>query len=234
VARCRREGSAEKSAALTGGRRRTAAAELGTRWFTPFNGALGNIGNAVYYTEPVEANPVNNLESLRELCADIDAGRSTLCFILSSNPIYDAPHDFDFTSKLRKVPHTVHLSSHFNETSEHCAWHVAESHYLETWGDARCFRWYRYGDQPLIAPLITRARRMKFWRRSATSPAWVAYDAVRNRLKAANPSGDFEKFWRKTLNDGVVANTAYSPLNLTPKFSAASLPTIPPPNPRRT
>jgi len=25
------------------------------------------------------------------------------------------------------------------------------------------------------------------------------YDAVRNRLKAANPSGDFEKFWRKTL-----------------------------------
>jgi len=58
-----------------------------------------------------------------------------------------------------------------------------------------------------------------------------AYDAVRNRLKAANPSGDFEKFWRKTLNDGVVANTAYSPLSVTPKFNAASLPAIPPPNP---
>jgi len=89
------------------------------------NGALGNIGNAVYYTEPVEANPVNNLESLRELCADIDAGKVNTLLIVSSNPIYDAPHDFDFTSKLRKVPHTIHLSSHFNETSEHCAWHVA-------------------------------------------------------------------------------------------------------------
>jgi molybdopterin-containing oxidoreductase family iron-sulfur binding subunit len=57
------------------------------------------------------------------------------------------------------------------------------------------------------------------------------YDAVRNRLKAANPSDDFEKFWRKTLNDGVVPNTAYSPLTVTPKFNAASLPAISPPNP---
>src|SRR2546429_5461100 len=43
------------------------------------NEKLGNLGNTVYYTEPVEANPTNHLESLRELCSDIDAGKvSTL------------------------------------------------------------------------------------------------------------------------------------------------------------
>src|SRR5438034_8868089 len=37
------------------------------------NAALGNVGTTLYYTEPVEAHPVNHLESLRELCTDIDA-----------------------------------------------------------------------------------------------------------------------------------------------------------------
>src|SRR5260370_31854471 len=32
------------------------------------NAALGSPGNTVYYTEPAEANPPNNLESLPHLC----------------------------------------------------------------------------------------------------------------------------------------------------------------------
>jgi molybdopterin-containing oxidoreductase family iron-sulfur binding subunit len=195
------------------------------------NAALGNVGNAVYYTEPVEANPVNNLESLRDLCADIEAGKVTTLLILGSNPVYDAPHDFDFTSKLRKVPHTVHLSSHFDETSEYCLWHVAESHYLESWGDARSFDGTVTVIQPLIAPLYRTHSAHEVLAAFSDKPGLSGYDAVRNRLKAANPSGDFEKFWRKTLNDGVVANTAYAPLNVTPKFNTASLPPIPAPNP---
>jgi len=195
------------------------------------NAALGNIGNAVYYTESVEDNPVNNIESLRDLCADMDAGKVTTLLIVGSNPVYDAPHDFDFTSKLRKVAHTIHLSSHFNETSDYCQWHVAESHYLETWGDARCFDGTVTVIQPLIAPLYHTHSASEVLAAFSDKPGLSGYDAVRDRLKAANPSGDFEKFWRKTLNDGVVANTAYPPLNVTPKFNAGSLPAIPALNP---
>jgi len=65
---------------------------------------LGNVGNAVYYTEPVEANPVNNLESLRELCTDIEAGKVNTLLILSSNPVYDAPHDFEFHIQVAQSP----------------------------------------------------------------------------------------------------------------------------------
>jgi len=55
------------------------------------NAALGNVGNALYYTEPVEASPVNNLESLRELCADMDAGKVSTLLILSSIPCTTRP-----------------------------------------------------------------------------------------------------------------------------------------------
>jgi MoCo/4Fe-4S cofactor protein with predicted Tat translocation signal len=188
------------------------------------NAALSNAGNALYYTEPVEANPVHHLESLRELCADIDAGKVDTLVILGGNPVYDTPHDFDFTSKLRKVRNSIQLSPYFDETAEHCQWHIAESHYLETWGDARAFDGTVSVIQPLIAPLYSTRSAHDVLAAFSDKPGIGSYDAVRERLKAANPGVDFEKFWRKTLNDGVVANTAYPALGgVAAKFNPASL-----------
>ena len=42
------------------------------------NAALGNVGATVYYTEPVEVNPVNHAESLHDLAADIHKGKVDL------------------------------------------------------------------------------------------------------------------------------------------------------------
>jgi molybdopterin-containing oxidoreductase family iron-sulfur binding subunit len=199
------------------------------------NAALGNVGSTLYYTEPVEAHSVNHLESLRELCSDIDAGKVDTLLILGVNPVYTAPHDFDFASKLRfdektknkKIGTTIHLSSHFDETAELCDWHIAESHYLETWGDARAFDGTVSVIQPLIAPLYRTHSAREVLAAFTDKPGASDYDVLRDRLKAANPSADFEKFWRKTLNDGVVAGSAFAPVNVPIKISTASLP---PPN----
>jgi MoCo/4Fe-4S cofactor protein with predicted Tat translocation signal len=197
------------------------------------NAALGNVGTTLYYTEPVESNPVNQLESFAELCADIDAGKVDTLLILGSNPVYDAPHDFDFVSKLmalkpnskdRKLPNTIYASSHFDETAEYCTWHIPESHYLESWGDARAFDGTVSVIQPLIAPLYHTRSAFDVLAAFTDKPGLTAYDAVRDRLKASAIAADPEKFWRKTLNDGVVANSAYAPISVAPKFSAASLP----------
>jgi MoCo/4Fe-4S cofactor protein with predicted Tat translocation signal len=193
------------------------------------NAALGNVDTTLYYTEPVEAGPVNHLESLRELCADMDAGKVNTLLILGGNPVYDTPHDFDFASKLRKVRTSVQLSPYFDETSEHCQWHVAESHFLENWSDARAFDGTISVVQPLIAPLYSTHSAREVLAAFSDKPGINNYDSLRDRLKAANPNGDFEKFWRKTLNDGVVANTAYPPLTgITPKFNPAGLPAAKP------
>jgi MoCo/4Fe-4S cofactor protein with predicted Tat translocation signal len=188
------------------------------------NAALGNVGTTLYYTEPVEANPVNQLESFTELCADMDAGKVSTLLIFGSNPVYDAPHDFHFTSTLQKVETSVLVSTHFDETAEYCKWHVAESHYLETWGDARAFDGTVSVIQPLIAPLYRTRSALEVLAAFTDKPGLTAYDAVRDRLKTSALAADPEKFWRKTLNDGVVANSAYAPISVAPKFSAASLP----------
>jgi molybdopterin-containing oxidoreductase family iron-sulfur binding subunit len=188
------------------------------------NAALGNVGTTLYYTEPVEANPVNQLESFTELCADMDAGKVDTLLIFGSNPVYDAPQNFDFTSKLKKVKMSVLLSSHFDETAEYCQWHISESHFLETWGDARAFDGTVSVIQPLIAPLYHTHSVFEVLAAFTDKPGRTPYDAVRDRLKTLAGSADPEKFWRKTLNDGVVANSAFAPISVVPKFTPASLP----------
>jgi molybdopterin-containing oxidoreductase family iron-sulfur binding subunit len=174
---------------------------------------------------------VNHLESLRELCADIEAGKVETLLILGVNPVYTAPHDFDFASligfdkktKQKKVKSTIYVNSHFDETAELCDWHVAESHYLETWGDARAFDGTVSVIQPLIAPLYHTHSAREVVAAFGDKPGVSDYDVLRDGLKAANPSADFEKFWRKTLNDGLVAASALPPVNAALKFNASSL-----------
>jgi MoCo/4Fe-4S cofactor protein with predicted Tat translocation signal len=188
------------------------------------NAALANVGTTLYYTQPVEERPANHLESLRELCADMNAGKVDTLVMVGVNPVYTAPHDFDFASKLRKVNNSIQVSSHFDETAEYCSWHVAESHFLETWGDARAFDGTVSVIQPLIAPLYHTVSARQVLAAFGDKPGVSDYDVVRDRLKAANTGADFEKFWRKTLNDGVVAGSAFAPVNAPLKFSVASLP----------
>jgi molybdopterin-containing oxidoreductase family iron-sulfur binding subunit len=196
------------------------------------NAALGNVGTTLYYTQPVEERPVNHLESLRELCGDIYDGKVETLLILGVNAVYTAPHDFDFASKIKfdekknrkPVKNTIYVGSHFDETAELCDWHVAESHYLETWGDARAFDGSLSVIQPLIAPLYHTHSAREVLAALSDKPGLSDYDAVRDHLKSANPSADFDKFWRKTLNDGLVAGSAFAPVNASLKFSAASLP----------
>ena len=60
------------------------------------NARLGNVGKTVFYTDPVDANPVNQIDSLKELVTDINAGKVDLLVILGGNPVYDAPADLNF------------------------------------------------------------------------------------------------------------------------------------------
>jgi molybdopterin-containing oxidoreductase family iron-sulfur binding subunit len=118
------------------------------------NAALGNVGKTVTYTDPLEANSVDQRESLRELVQDIDAGRVDLLVMLGGNPAYNTPTDLklDF-NRLTKAKLRVHLSSHKDETSELCHWHVPEAHYLESWSDTRTVDGTVSVVQPLIEPL---------------------------------------------------------------------------------
>ena len=119
------------------------------------NSALGNIGKTVYYTDPLEVNSVDQTESLRDLVQDIDGRKVELLVILGGNPTYNTPSDLKLDqNRLFKITKLrVHLSSHKDETSDLCHWHIPEAHYLESWGDTRSFDGTATIVQPLIEPL---------------------------------------------------------------------------------
>ncbi len=179
----------------------------------------GTAGGTVYYTEPVETQPVNHLESLRELCADMDAGRVDTLLILGGNPVYDAPHDLDFVSKLKKARLSFHLSQYFDETSEYCQWHIPEAHYLESWSDVRAFDGTASVVQPLIAPLYQGKTAHDVIGAFSDKPGLSSYERVRNTWVG----GHTEKDWRKWLHDGVIGGTAFAPMAITSKWNPASL-----------
>jgi MoCo/4Fe-4S cofactor protein with predicted Tat translocation signal len=118
------------------------------------NAALGNVGKTVFYTDPVEANPVDQTQSLRELVTDIDAGHVELLVIVGGNPAYNTPVDLRLDlNRLNKVNLRVHHGLYKDETSELCHWHIPSTHDLESWSDARSYDGTVSIIQPLIEPL---------------------------------------------------------------------------------
>jgi MoCo/4Fe-4S cofactor protein with predicted Tat translocation signal len=194
------------------------------------NSSLGNVGTTLYYTEPVEAEPTNNLESLRDLCTDMDGGKVDLLLILGGNPVYDAPHDFDFVNKLRRVHTSIHLGPYFDETSAWCHWHVAESHYLESWSDARAYDGTASIVQPLIAPLYNTHSAHDVVAAFSDKPGTPAYDSVRGYWTEASTRlpESVDTGWRKWLNDGVIEGTKSAPITPELKFNSANLPAAAP------
>jgi molybdopterin-containing oxidoreductase family iron-sulfur binding subunit len=255
------------------------------------NASLGNTGNTVVYTDPVEANPVDGNASLRELVAEMNAGQVELLLILGGNPVYNAPADLDFAAALRKVPLRIHHSLYKDETSELCQWHIPDAHYLESWSDARAYDGTVSIIQPLIAPLYSGKTAHEvlaafldepersgyeilrdYWskrfasggqepsvktvppqpsatRQTAQPPRPEAKAVLSQPSPTAKPApapaptpagvaqtpqsqGRFELFWRKSLHDGLVANTALPTrtLNLKPDWvsqASRSQPTAP-------
>jgi MoCo/4Fe-4S cofactor protein with predicted Tat translocation signal len=191
------------------------------------NHALNNVGNTVIYTDPIEANPANQMQSLRELTNEMNAGAVDVLLILGGNPVFTAPRDLPFTEALSKVKLRVHLGLYEDETSNLCHWHIPAAHFLETWGDARAHDGTVTVMQPLIAPLYggksVHEMLAVLLGKSDLTPRQIVHDYWRKQ----NSSQSFEDFWQITLHDGLMAGTAFPSKNVTLKtnfLAQAALP----------
>jgi MoCo/4Fe-4S cofactor protein with predicted Tat translocation signal len=169
------------------------------------NHALGNVGQTVVYTEPVAAHPVNQVESLRELVNDMNAGAVEVVIIIGGNPVYDAPADFHFADAMSQVKLRARIGLYEDETSQLCHWHIPEAHYLEAWGDARAFDGTVTIQQPLIAPLYAGKSSHEFMAALLGNAGATSHDIVREYWKAHGLSDD--NLWHAALHDGVVPGT---------------------------
>ena len=181
------------------------------------NQALGNVGHSVVYTDPVDASPVNQTQSIKNLAADMRAGKVDLLLIMGGNPVYDAPADLDFADALKNssIPMCVHLGLYQDETAELCHWHVNEAHYLEAWGDARAYDGTVSIVQPLIAPLYGGKSIYELTALLAGQAEATGHEIVQGYWRKQRPGPNFDAFWRKSLHDGWIEGTAFTPKRVT-------------------
>jgi molybdopterin-containing oxidoreductase family iron-sulfur binding subunit len=216
------------------------------------NDKLGNVGKTVFYTDPLEANSVDQTQSLRELVSDIDGGKVETLIIIGGNPAYNTPVDLRLDlNRFSKVKLRAHLSLYDDETSDICHWHIPATHYLESWGDARSYDGTVTIVQPLIAPLYEGRTAYEVLALFSENYDRKPYDIVKDfwrenagRMPANRPQGagapsvapaatpqaspsavnpaDFESWWRKCLHDGFLPNTTLPPKTVSLRSDWAS------------
>jgi molybdopterin-containing oxidoreductase family iron-sulfur binding subunit len=184
------------------------------------NQALGNVGTTVTYTEPLETNPVDHVESLRQLIADMKAGEVDTLLILGGNPVYDAPVDVDLVAALNKVGARFRLGLYNDETSMLCHWHIPEAHFLEAWGDVRGYDGTVTIMQPLIEPLYAGKAAAELLSALVESPGKTAHALVKDYWRAQSGVANFEPWWETCLHNGTVPNTARPAMSVSAKAPA--------------
>ena len=171
------------------------------------NRALGNVATTVEYVEQVEAEPIDQFASLRELVEDMRQGKVEWLVVLGGNPIYNAPGELEFAKYYEQVKYRVHLSEYFDETSFLSHWHIPAAHYLEAWGDARAFDGTATIQQPLIAPLYGGRTAHDLLAALSGHPERSAFELVQTYWKKRLGENGFDSRWRKAVHDGVIADT---------------------------
>jgi len=184
------------------------------------NGALGAVGKTVTYTDPVDpfaATP--KVEQLRQLTQEMRDGKVDMLLVMNTNPVYDAPADFDFLNAFNKVGLRVHLGLYQDETSKYCHWHVSGTHYLEQWGDTRCFDGTVSFVQPLIAPLYGGHSESELIEFVINQNQASSYELTQRYWQAQHNGMDFKRWWDRSLHDGFVAGSAFAPKAVSAKLA---------------
>ncbi len=162
---------------------------------------------------------LRKLEQLRQLTAEMRSGKVDMLLVLNTNPVYDAPPDLDFFNAFNKVKLRVHLGLYQDETAKYCHWHVSGTHYLEQWGDTRCFDGTVSLIQPLIAPLYGGHSESELIEFMTNENEATSYELTQRYWQTQHTGADFKSWWDRSLHDGFVAGSAFAPKAVSAKVA---------------
>ena len=173
------------------------------------NHHLGNVGSTVVHLDPVEIDPSDSVESLRELVTALEAGEVDTLVVLDTNVAWNAPADLGVAAALQKARIRVHLGATRDETAEFCQWHVPMAHSLESWWDGRAFDGTASFGQPLVEPLYDGKTVEEVLAVLLGRGGLSAEELVQEHWKKERGELGFTKWWRRSLHDGLVADSAF-------------------------
>jgi molybdopterin-containing oxidoreductase family iron-sulfur binding subunit len=187
------------------------------------NEVLGNVGRTVWYG----ASPIlEHGDESHELATLVDAmrdGEVPTLVIAGGNPVYDAPADLEFARALKTVQSTAYLGMYENETAAACQWFAPESHYLESWGDARAYDGTVSLVQPLISPMYD-SRTIDELLAVLAGPDGAGGSSAHSLLRESwrdRSGGTFEeRDWEEIVGRGIVPDTQTERLSPSPRWPA--------------
>ena len=194
------------------------------------NDHLGNLGTTVTLVDDPVAREETGIAGLRGLTARMAAGEVDTLLVLGGNPVFNAPADVPFAAALANVNKVAHLGLYFNETSAASNWLLPMAHTFEAWGDGRGWDGTLMVQQPLIEPLYGGRSAIELAAMAAGHPVTQGYHLVREAWTAVVGGGAYdpatatwggaveglgaEKTWRRFVHDGLVPDSAFTPVGV--------------------
>ena len=170
------------------------------------NAFLGNLGATVDFV----AVPAATASSIEALATAIRGGAVQTLIVLGGNPAYNAPADLDWAALQKSVPEVIRHGYYADETAALAGVHIAATHYLESWGDARTVDGTIVPVQPMILPLFNGLPELEVLAHLLGEEKTDPYAQVYATITALAAGADAEKFFRQFLHDGLVAGSAYA------------------------
>ncbi len=165
--------------------------------------ALGGFGKTILFQEASERRE----GTINQLADALNAGQVDTLVITGGNPIYTAPADLNWGTTQRKAREIIRLGYYEDETFAVSDLHLAEAHYLESWGDARTTDGTYVPIQPLIEPLYNGLTELEVIARVGGASLTSPHEIVRDTFKSLVT--DFsENAWKQLLHDGFLKGTA--------------------------
>ena len=173
------------------------------------NNALGSLGTTVLFHEA----PEQREGSIAELAQALNGGQVQTLVVTGGNPVYTAPANLNWAAAQRKAREVIRLGFYEDETSKVCDLHVPETHYLESWGDARTTDGTYVPVQPLIAPLYGGLSEIEVLAAIGGAPITKGFDIARDTFRTLTGT-DSENDWKQFLHDGFWKGTEAKPVAL--------------------
>ncbi|HEV6968266.1 4Fe-4S dicluster domain-containing protein [Roseateles sp.] len=188
------------------------------------NQRLGAIGRTLTLIEPPDGAP--EAASLSELAQALRTDAVDTLVMLDCNPAYASAGALGMSEALGHARLRIHAGLYPDETAQLCHWHLPLSHDYEQWSDARALDGSVSLQQPAIAPLYDTRSALEVLALLADSPERQGYALLRAQWQDGR-GGDFERWWREAVRQGLIAGTAAPAVSVGP----ARLPGPPPAGP---
>jgi anaerobic selenocysteine-containing dehydrogenase/Fe-S-cluster-containing dehydrogenase component len=216
IKRLGEEFAATRSLALAGGN--LLASESGTAVqgaVNLLNYVAGNIGTTVQFGGATQFDLSMPFNKAMEAVQRMAAGQVKLLIVDGANPIYSFPPGSKVAEAIAKVDFVVSLSSATDETTKMAHLVLPGQTFLERWGDAFPQRGVYSLVQPVMAPVYpvkAAEDTLLSVAQGLGVGAFKATPTYRDYLRQAwvqvqhetGSSGDFDSFWRASLQRGGV------------------------------